>query len=94
VYSGTLINDLIAIVEKTERLSLTKPRDPAASISAADATTYEHAIKQQGSQSEQFAKPLSLSPTDRYLSLLLVVHAQLVRALEPGNDLADAVDIH
>ena len=46
------------------------------------------------SESEQLPQPFGLSPADWNLGLLLVVHAQLVRALEPRNDFSDSVGIH
>src|SRR5579863_1358238 len=48
----------------------------------------------ENSQSEQFAQPLSLSAADWNLALLLVIHAQLVRTLEPRHDLTNAIDVH
>jgi len=48
----------------------------------------------KNSEPEQFPQPLGLSPANRNLGLLLVVHAQLIGAFEPGNDFADAIDIH
>ena len=43
---------------------------------------------------EQFAQALGLSPTDRNLGLLLIIHPQLVRALEPGHNFFNSIDIH
>ena len=44
-------------------------------------------------ESEEFAQALGLGPADGNFSLLFVVHPQLVRALEPGDDFLDAVDV-
>ena len=46
------------------------------------------------SHPEQFAQSLGLCPADGNFGLLLVVHAQLIRALEPRHDLFNAVDVH
>ncbi len=43
---------------------------------------------------EQLAQSLCLRPADWNLALLFIVHAQLIRALEPGHDFADAIDVH
>ena len=42
---------------------------------------------------EQLAQALGLGAADRNLSLLFVVHAQLVGALEPGHHFLDVIDI-
>lgn len=81
MHSGTLINDLFAVVE---RIQMFAKRGHCAAGSS----------HQESSESEQFPQPFGLSPADRNLGLLLVVHAQLVGTLEPGNDFADAVDVH
>ena len=39
-------------------------------------------------QSEEFAQAFGLSPADGNFGLFLVVHAQLVGTLEPGDDFA------
>jgi len=81
MHSGMLINDLFALVERIQML--------AKRCHCGAETTH-----QESSESEQFPQPFGLSPADRNLGLLLVVHAQLVGALEPGNDFANAVDVH
>jgi hypothetical protein len=63
MHSGTLINDLFAVVERVEMFA---KRRLGAAASA------------QCSESEQFPQPFGLSAADRNLGLLLVVHAQLV----------------
>src|ERR1700731_3343706 len=92
MYSGTLIADLFVLVEGVQN-SATPQRiqsaDPRAALQA-----YLCLCSREISEAEQFPQPLRLSPADRYLGLLFVVHAQLVRALEPGNDFADAIDVH
>src|SRR5258706_7868908 len=45
-------------------------------------------------QSKQFAQALGLRAGDGNLRLLLVVHAQLVAALEPRHHFLDAIDVH
>ena len=95
MHSGTLINELIALVERTQTFAKPPQINLAESQIACPATRAEvfHGIG-ESSESEQFTQALGLSPADRDLGLLLVVHAQLVGALEPGNNFADAVDVH
>ena len=89
MYTGTLIKDLVAAVERAQNSA---PLQPAA----------EHCLEvksgggpeDEGLESEQLPQALGLSAADGDLGLLLVVHPQLIRTLEPGNHLADAVDIH
>lgn len=50
--------------------------------------------KRQELKIKQFAQALGLSAADRHFGLFLVVHAELVRALEPRHNFADAVDVH
>ena len=44
-------------------------------------------------QIDEFAQTLGLGAADGDFGLLLVIHAQLVGTLEPGDDLADVIDI-
>jgi hypothetical protein len=92
MYTGTLINDLFAAVEGVE----TSAR-PSQSQNAAARTPQISppgcASRKEGLQPEQLSQSPGLSAADWNLSLLLVIHAQLVGALEPGNDLADPVHI-
>ena len=44
-------------------------------------------------QPEKFSKTFGLGAADGDFALLLVVHAQLIRTLEPGDDFFDPVDI-
>jgi hypothetical protein len=48
----------------------------------------------QNLEPEQLPQSLSLSPADWNLALLFIVHAQLVRALEPGHNFANTVNVH
>ena len=95
MYTGTLILDLLNIVDRAEKASGWK--GPSTQRSAAERK------KQLGenvpdrfrnSESKQLAQPFGLSSADRNLSLLPVVHPKLVRTLEPGDDLADTIDVH
>ena len=61
MHSGTLIKDLFEVVERV--LMLAK-RNHGAPESA----------HRESSESEQFPQPFGLSPADRNLGLLLVVH--------------------
>lgn len=90
MYTGTLIEDLVAAVERVQ-------------TAVARAQKRESELSKQGrpkrtrtemSESEEFAQPLGLGAADRNLGLFLVVHPQLIRTLEPGNDFADAIDVH
>src|SRR5579864_8822315 len=94
MYSGRLINDLFVMVERAELAgresscltgSLTTGAEPRADI---------RSFAKDRSESEQFPQPLGLSAAHWNLSLLLIVHAQLIRALEPWNNFTDAVDVH
>jgi hypothetical protein len=43
---------------------------------------------------EEFAQAPGLGATHWDLSLLAIIHAQLIAALEPGYDFLDVVDVH
>src|SRR5579871_1267521 len=87
MYTGTLINDLLVAAARILRAK-------THGNEAADLYGSENEIARAGwSESEKFAQALGLSTADRDLSLLLVVHPKLVRTFEPGNDLANAVDV-
>src|SRR5271170_4119959 len=43
---------------------------------------------------EEFAQATGLCAAYRDLSLLAIIHAQLLAALEPGHDFFDVVDVH
>ncbi len=95
MYSGTLINDLFAVVERAETFAKERQAESADShIPCAEPAAKVSHGSREISKSEKFPQPLRLGPADRNLGLLLVVHAQLVGALEPGDDFADAVDVH
>ena len=90
MYSGTLIADLFAAVERVQNSAAWAQIEPAVAEPPAKVCHCAREI----SESEQFPQPFGLSPAHGYLGLLLVVHSQLVRTLEPGHDFADAVDVH
>ena len=100
MYKGTLINDLWSAVEaaaeKSQCAAAKGARhsspEPQADVRS-NFCNYSRNNKGD-SESEQFPQALGLSPADWNLCLLLVVHAQLVRALEPGHDFAYAVNVH
>lgn len=95
MYSATLVSDLLTLVEramkraKAPRMHSTNPHTRGAEPSA----NLCHCTR-ESSESEQFPEALGLSAANGNLGLLLVVHPQLVGTLEPGNDFANAVDIH
>ena len=92
MYTGTLICDLLATVERAEKSvarMLERPRPRTLTEEAVNDET----DGRTGSEPEQFPEPLSLSAADRNLGLLFVVHPELVGTLEPGDDLADAVNV-
>src|SRR3979409_1929992 len=92
MYSGTLIRDLMAAVERAEDLSRSNRMRRAES--SADAVEPKTGVcRCRTSEAEQLPQTLGLSPADRTLGLLFIVHPQLVRTLEPGNHLTDSVDI-
>ena len=134
MFTGTLINDLFAAVERAERSSrLLRSENPATPKTYSVASRVEAGVRppmanlkqywndqssnhqylnnqdwrnqavndphgreerpNRESESKQLPEPASLSAADWNLCLLLVIHSQLVRALKPGNDFADAVDV-
>ncbi len=91
LYTGTLIKDLYAAVERAEH--------SAGSGSSGDSRSRavrasERCAETSQSQPKEFPQTFGLGPTDWNLALLLIVHAQLVRAFEPRHDFADSIDIH
>ena len=90
MYSGTLIADLFAAVERVQNSAAWAQIEPAVAEPPAKVCHCAREI----SESEQFPQPFGLSPAYGYLGLLLVVEPQLIRALEPGNDFFDPIDIH
>src|ERR1700692_4960241 len=95
MYSGTLIDDLFALVAGVQNSATALHTASADSHSLrSDSQANLCQCSKEISEPEQFPQPFRLSPADRYLGLLFVVHSQLVRALEPGNYFADAIDVH
>ena len=95
MYSGMLINDLFAAVERAETFArLRQLRNPDSRTSRAEAQAPACHCSRKSSEPEQFPQPFRLSPANWNLGLLLVVEPQLIRALEPGNDFFDPIDIH
>jgi len=92
MFTGTLIVDLFAAVERAENSARWSQLQNTNSGSSTRPEDVCHC--KNGSESEQLAQSFGLSPADRNLSLLFVVHPQLVGALEPWDDFADAVDVH
>ena len=95
MHQGTLIDELLAEVERAEtRAAEQSPIPPDSYTPRVEPGNNNFCYcKREGLQSEEFPQTLSLSPADGDLSLFLVVHPQLVRAFEPGNDFTNAVDI-
>ena len=91
MYSGTLILDLLSMVEKAENSARKRRAQVACLCQSLQKAAADDA--EESSETKQFAQALGLGPTHRNLGLLLVVHPELVRALEPGNDFADPIDI-
>ncbi len=89
--------DLLEIVDRAEKASGWKgPPTKRSAIEREGHRQHAEDVSDQFSDSEskQLAQPLGLSSTDRNLGLLPIVHPELIGAFEPGNDLADTVDIH
>jgi hypothetical protein len=93
MYKGTLINDLFAAVEGVET-SARPSQSQNTATRTSRITSAESASRKEGLQSEQLPQSPGLSAADWNLSLLLVIHAQLVGALEPRDDLADPVHVY
>src|SRR5215471_9675760 len=91
MYTGRLIDRLI---ETAERVQHTFGRRQEAAdlenLGPAEEQVEDCSI---ASKSEEFAKPLGLGAADRNLGLLLVVHPQLVRALEPRDDFPNTINV-
>ena len=93
MFTGTLINDLFDAVERAQADAGPRHNEPPANAGQC-AREKSDSRSESRSEPEQFPQPLRLSPADWNLGLLLIVHAQLVRALEPRDDFADAVDVY
>jgi DNA-binding XRE family transcriptional regulator len=89
-----LSQDLLATVETAERATRKPP--PGNSTGKVDRTAKPSTgrAENQSLQPEQLTQSFGLSPADRDFALFLVVHPQLVGALEPGDDFPDAIDVH
>ena len=96
MYNGTLIDDLWCAVEAaTEKAKGAEAKGAKHSNPEPQAAACMKCRNEKAeSESEQLPQALRLSPADWNLCLLLVVHAQLVRALEPRHYFTDAVDVH
>jgi hypothetical protein len=95
--TGTLITDLFAPVERAEnfaRRSVSEPANVRAGGVPVELNSDYSGKKTKTSKAEQFPQALGLGPADRNLALLFIIHTQLVRALEPGNDFTNAIDVH
>lgn len=101
LYTGTLIRDLFTLVEKVQTVAaLGEGKVEAATSRTLQPQTspqpFARSLNPQIpiSKAEQFPQPLCLRPADWNLALLLIIHAQLVRTLEPGYDLANPIYVH
>ncbi len=90
MYSGTLISGLLTTVEKAEEAARKRLQDKTAPHPGSSSG---NGGRGKGLETEQLTQSLGLRAADRDFGLLLVVHAQLVGALEPGNDFPNPVDI-
>ena len=88
MYTGTLIHDLLIVADRV-RNSLRHQGTISFSGMPSEAMAIE-----PGSEPEKFAQALGLGAADGNLGLFLIVHPQLVGTFEPGDDFADAVDVH
>src|SRR5579859_6710973 len=91
MYTGTLINELIAIVEQAEAANQARYEQSSNARSVWPSSDMQSSA---GLEPEKLPEALGLGAADGDLSLLLVVHAQLVRALKPRYNFADPVDVH
>ena len=88
MYTGTLIRDLLIAVDRV-RDSLSGQGTRSSSENNSESLPAELRL-----ESEQFTQALGLGAADGNLGLFLIVHPQLVGTLEPGDDFADAIDVH
>lgn|SRR6476646_2288544 len=88
MYTGTLIRDLLIAADRV--CDSLRPQGTRCSSEIHS----EFSPAELRSESEQFAQALGLGAADGNLSLFLIVHPELVGTLEPGDDFADAVDVH
>ena len=102
MYPGTLIKDLFASVERLEQMvaaSSDGASSDVVSFSALAEAIMNPNPETRGqvpwdSETEQFPQPLGLSTAYWDLALLLVIHAQLVRTLEPRHNFPNSIDVH
>jgi len=97
--TGTLIKDLFASVETAEQTAASRSGkslslQAAEEIKTGTACRTNHSSASSNSETEELPQTLGLSAADWNLALLLIVHAQLVGTLEPGNHFANTVDIY
>jgi hypothetical protein len=110
LYTGTLIKDLFATVERAEQISEQRPEkraeqgaQPAAASRSGKGLNRQGAAecktgadcpeKPENLEPEKLPQTLGLSAADWNLALLLIVHAQLVRTLEPGYNFANSINV-
>jgi hypothetical protein len=102
LYSGSLIQDLLASVEKAERL---EPTASSEGLPPLIGSSSRNEVERSGcckglfpttpgnSEPKEFPQAFGLRPADWNLALLLIIHAHLVRALEPGHDFPNSIYI-
>lgn len=94
MFRGTLITDLFDAVERAEiSAKSARLQNRNAEIAPLGKVDLCRCQKEK-LEAEKLPQSLGLSAADGDLSLLFVVHPELIRTLEPGNDFADAIDIH
>jgi hypothetical protein len=98
-YTGTLISDLFASVERAEQTAASRPGkslsfQAAEELKKGTACQTNHSSAPGNSETEELPQTLGLSAADWNLALLLIVHAQLVGTLEPGYDFANSINVH
>lgn len=92
LYTGTLIKDLLASVERAEQAAALRSH-PTSPFYSPKAICHASA-REVNSEAEKFTQALRLSAADWNLALLLIVHAQLVGTFEPGHNFANPIDVH
>jgi len=97
LYTGTLIKDLLGLGERAEHAAALRASTtflPAAASNAGMVDKGKTRTGRGNSETEKLPQPLGLSAADWNLALLLVIHAQLIRTLEPGHDFTNSIDVH
>ncbi len=87
-------NEISSNDSDSEEASPAEQSRPFPSFRLTPANLAPNANPPQSLKPEQLPQSLGLCPADGNLALLFIVHAQLVRTLEPGYDFANAIDIH